>query len=67
MQQLQMNFAGAEWQELKRWLQRQKDGKVQRLLQPDTEQREVENIRGALQLIDSVLKQEQLAANSVRD
>lgn len=67
MTHLQMNYAGAEWQELKRWLERQKTGKVQKLLQPETDQREVENIRGALQLIDTVLKQEQIAANSVRD
>lgn len=67
MQQLMMNFAGSEWQELKRWLERQKENKVQRILQPATDQREVENIRGSLQFIDAILNQEKVAANTIRE
>lgn len=67
MQRLRMNYAGAEWQVLKEWLAAQKVSKVQRLLQPDTDQREVEMIRGALQMIDMVLNQERTAALNPRD
>lgn len=62
MQRLRMNYAGSEWQVLKEWLAAQKAAKVQRLLKPDTDQREVEMIRGALQMIDMVLNQERTAA-----
>lgn len=63
--QLQMNYVGPEWQELERWLRTQKEQKIQKLLQPGTDPREVENIRGALQFIDMVLNQKKAAANSL--
>lgn len=64
---LNMNFAGTEWQALKEWLLHQKGIKTQKLIQTDTDQREVENIRGSLQFIELLLVQERSAANRNRE
>jgi len=64
---LQVNFAGGDWIALKQWLLERKAIKVQELLKPDTDARQVEMIRGSLQFIDMLLNQERTAALNPQD
>lgn len=50
----QVNFKGAEWQHIKRWLQEERDIEVQRLIKAKTHD-ESNVYRGAIQKLDKLL------------
>lgn len=60
-----MNYHGPDWTELKAYLEEQRATKVQELINPSTDQRTVENIRGQLQMMAHLLACETRAANDL--
>jgi len=60
-----MNYHGPDWAEMKAYLEEQSATAVKELINPETDSRKVENLRGKLQFISHLLSLELRSANDV--
>lgn len=64
-QYARINYHGLDWVEMESYLNERREGLVQRMLRSDTDAREVENIRGQLMFLSSLLAMKTTAAQDL--